>query len=76
MYYYEVDYVLLLGDFFIISKKNLYLFIRRFSVDMNENIDSGVIIDEIKLMFICFLYGEEIVYNEELYKSYVLRYRD
>ncbi|MGW6163628.1 MBL fold metallo-hydrolase, partial [Bacillus altitudinis] len=50
--------------------------IRRFSVDINENIDSGSIIDQIKPTLICSSHGEEILYNEELYKNYVVRYRD
>ncbi|OTQ88374.1 hypothetical protein BG30_00300 [Bacillus subtilis subsp. subtilis] len=45
-------------------------------VDINENIDSGSIIDQIKPTLICSSHGEEILYNEELYKNYVVRYRD
>lgn len=75
VYHHEVDHVLLSGDLFITSKENLHPPIRRFSVDMNENIDSGAIIDEIKPTLICSSHGGEILYNEELYKSYVLKYR-
>ncbi|MED1675666.1 MBL fold metallo-hydrolase [Bacillus subtilis] len=76
VYDHKIDRTLLTGDLFITSKEDLHPPIRRFSVDINENIDSGSIIDQIKPMLICSSHGEEILYNEELYKNYVVRYRD
>ncbi|MGD6677950.1 MBL fold metallo-hydrolase, partial [Xanthomonas citri pv. citri] len=76
VYYHKIDRTLLTGDLFITSKEDLHPPIRRFSVDINENIDSGSIIDQIKPTLICSSHGEEILYNEELYKNYVVRYRD
>ncbi|BDG82305.1 putative metallo-hydrolase YybB [Bacillus subtilis] len=76
IYHHETDNILLSGDLFITSKEELHPPIRKFSVDMNENIDSGAIIDEIKPILICSSHGQSILYNEELYKRYVLKYRD
>ncbi|WP_069838295.1 MBL fold metallo-hydrolase [Bacillus sp. F56] len=76
VYYHKIDRTLLTGDLFITSKEDLHPPIRRFSVDINENIDSGSIIDQIKPTLICSSHGAEILYNEELYKNYVVRYRD
>ncbi|UQZ48023.1 MBL fold metallo-hydrolase [Bacillus sp. PK3-037] len=76
IYHHETDNILLSGDLFITSKEELHPPIRKFSVDMNENIDSGAIIDEIKPILICSSHGQSILYNEERYKRYVLKYRD
>lgn len=76
IYHHEIDNILLSGDLFITSKEELHPPIRKFSVDMNENIDSGAIIDEIKPTLICSSHGQSILYNEQLYKRYVLKYRD
>ncbi|MCQ6563912.1 MBL fold metallo-hydrolase [Paenibacillus mendelii] len=76
VYHHEIDNLLISGDLFITSKEDLHPPVRKFSVDMNENIDSGVIIDEIKPKLITSSHGQDLLYNVELYKKYVLRYRD
>ncbi|MBE5101611.1 MBL fold metallo-hydrolase [Priestia aryabhattai] len=76
VYHHEIDRVLLSGDLFITSQEDLYPPIRKFSVDMNENIDSGAIIDEIKPTLICSSHGQSLFYNDQLYKKYVWNYRD
>ncbi len=76
VYYHEEDKVLMTGDLFITSREDLHPPIRKFSVDMNENIDSGAIVDDLKPALISSSHGEELEYHGELYKKYVLRYRD
>ncbi|MFO6497075.1 MBL fold metallo-hydrolase [Bacillus sp. z60-11] len=76
VYHHEIDNILLAGDLFITSQEDLHPPIRKFSVDMNENIDSGAVMDEIKPALISSSHGQDILYNDELYKRYVLRYRD
>jgi glyoxylase-like metal-dependent hydrolase (beta-lactamase superfamily II) len=76
VYHHEIDNTLLAGDLFITSKEDLLPPIRNFSVDMNENIDSGAIIDEIKPRLISSSHGQDLLYNEDLYKKYVFWYRD
>lgn len=76
IYHHETDNVLLTGDLFITSKEDLHPPIRSFSIDINENIDSAAIIDEIKPALISSSHGHELLYNEELYPNHVLRYRD
>lgn len=76
IYHHEIDNVLLTGDLFITSKEALHPPIRKFSVDMNQNIDSGAIIDVIKPKVISSSHGQDLQYNSELYKKYVFQYRD
>lgn len=76
IYHHETDNILLSGDLFITSKESLHPPIRKFSVDMNENIDSGAIIDDIKPNLISSSHGQDLLYTNELYKNYVLHYRD
>ncbi|MBA2939058.1 MBL fold metallo-hydrolase [Paenibacillus sp. CGMCC 1.16610] len=76
IYHHETDNVLLTGDLFITSKEDLHPPIRSFSIDVNENIDSAAIIDEIKPALLSSSHGHELLYNDELYANHVLRYRD
>ncbi len=76
VYHHETDNLLLSGDLFITSREALQPPIRKFSVDMNENIDSGVIINDIKPKLISSSHGQDLIYNDELYNNYVLQYRD
>jgi len=75
VYYHEKDQILLSGDLFITSQEDLHPPIRKFS-DINENIDSGAIIDEIKPTLICSSHGKNLPYHDQLYKKYVWNYRD
>jgi glyoxylase-like metal-dependent hydrolase (beta-lactamase superfamily II) len=76
VYHHEEDNILLAGDLFITSKDELHPPIRRFSVDMNENIDSGSIIDALKPLIISSSHGQDLLYNEDLYSNYKFKYRD
>ncbi len=76
VYHHEIGNVLLSGDLSITSADELHPPIRKFTVNMNENIDSGAIIDEIKPRIISSSHGQDLLYHDELYKRYVLRYRD
>lgn len=74
IYHHEEDNILLAGDLFITSKDDLHPPVKRFSVDMNQNIKSGAIIDEIKPKLISSSHGQDIFYHDDLYKKYVFWY--
>jgi glyoxylase-like metal-dependent hydrolase (beta-lactamase superfamily II) len=76
VYHHETDNLLLAGDLFITSKEDLHPPIRRFSVDMNENIDSGALINDLRPKLISSSHGQDLLYHDELYKKYVFHYRD
>ncbi|MCH5586706.1 MBL fold metallo-hydrolase [Shimazuella sp. AN120528] len=76
VYYHEIDKVLMAGDLFITSKTDLHPPVKKFSVDINENIDSGAIIDKIKPNIISSSHGQDLIYNENLYQKYVFWYWD
>ncbi|MED3916660.1 MBL fold metallo-hydrolase, partial [Priestia megaterium] len=48
--------------------------IRKFTVDMNENINSGRIIDEIKPSIISSSHGKDVKYHNDLYSIYKFIY--
>ncbi|RLQ92403.1 MBL fold metallo-hydrolase [Falsibacillus albus] len=76
VYHHEEDNVLLSGDLFITAKDKLHPPIRKFSVNMDENIDSGAIVEKLKPAVISSSHGTDLRYQEELYKNYVFTYRD
>ncbi|MGE7218525.1 MBL fold metallo-hydrolase [Priestia koreensis] len=76
IYHHTEDNVLLTGDLFITSSSDLHPPIRKFSVNMNTNIDSGRIIDEIKPHLISSSHGQDLFYHQDLYKKYAFIYRD
>jgi glyoxylase-like metal-dependent hydrolase (beta-lactamase superfamily II) len=76
IYHHKEDNVLLAGDLFITSNKELHPPIRKFSVDMNTNIDSGAIIDKIRPNLIASSHGQDLLYHPNLYKKYAFCYRD
>lgn len=74
IYHHKGDNVLLTGDLFFSNAESLYPPIRKFTVDMNENINSGRIIDEIKPSIISSSHGEDVKYNNDLYSVYKFIY--
>lgn len=74
IYHHKDDNVLLTGDLFISHAETLHPPIQKFTVDMNENINSGRVIDEIKPSIISSSHGEDVKYNDELYAIYKFRY--
>ncbi|MCQ9284195.1 MBL fold metallo-hydrolase [Priestia aryabhattai] len=74
IYHHKNDNVLLTGDLFFSNAESLHPPIRKFTVDMNENINSGRIIDEIKPSIISSSHGEDVKYNNDLYSVYKFIY--
>lgn len=74
IYHHEDDNVLLTGDLFISHAETLHPPIQKFTVDMDENINSGRVIDEIKPSIISSSHGEDVKYNDKLYSIYKFRY--
>lgn len=76
IYYHQTDKVLIAGDLFITSSESLHPPIRKFSLNINENIDSGAILDKLHPEIISTTHGIDLLYTPFLYENYVLRYRD
>lgn len=74
IYHHKDDNVLLAGDLFISRSKTLHPPIKKFTVDMSENINSGQVIDEIKPSIISSAHGEDVKYDDELYTIYKFIY--
>ncbi|MDD9791818.1 MBL fold metallo-hydrolase [Priestia megaterium] len=74
IYHHKADNVLLTGDLFFSNAESLHPPIRKFTVDMDENINSGRIIDEIKPSIISSSHGEDVKYNDDLYTIYKFIY--
>ncbi|QWH31831.1 MBL fold metallo-hydrolase (plasmid) [Bacillus mycoides] len=74
IYHHKDDNVLLTGDLFFSNAESLHPPIRKFTVDMDENINSGRIIDEIKPSIISSSHGEDVKYNNDLYTIYKFIY--
>ncbi|MGG3575183.1 MBL fold metallo-hydrolase [Bacillus gobiensis] len=74
IYHHKGDNVLLTGDLFISHAEALHPPIQKFTVDMDENINSGRVIDEIKPSIISSSHGEDVKYNDELYAIYKFKY--
>lgn len=74
IYHHKDDNVLLTGDLFISHDETLHPPIQKFTGDMDENINSGRVIDEIKPSIISSSHGEDVKYNDELYAIYKFRY--
>jgi len=74
IYHHKNDNVLLTGDLFFSNAESLHPPIRKFTVDMNENINSGRIIDRIKPSIISSSHGEDVKYNNDLYSIYKFIY--
>lgn len=76
VYHHELEDLLLAGDLFVTSRDDLHPPLRRVSIDINENIDSGYVIDKIKPNIISTTHGQEHLYNDKSYEKYVFWYRD
>lgn len=74
IYHHKSDNVLLTGDLFFSNAESLHPPIRKFTVSMDENINSGRIIDEIKPSIISSSHGEDVKYNNDLYSVYKFIY--
>lgn len=74
IYHHKDDNVLLTGDLFFSNAESLHPPIRKFTVDMGENINSGRIIDKIKPSIISSSHGEDVKYNCDLYPIYKFIY--
>lgn len=75
IFYHKEEQVLLVGDLFTTTDKQLLPPIVRFTPDMTESIDSGAILDEIKPELISSSHGEDLLYNEELYSQLAYFFR-
>lgn len=75
IYHHEIDNILLTRDLFVTSNDALHPPLRQISIDMNENIDSGAIIDEIQPKLISSSHGQDVFYHDKLYKKYAFWYK-
>lgn len=76
IFYHEKDGVLIVGDLFTTTDKQLLPPIVKFTPDMTESIDSGSIVDIIQPKLITSSHGEDIEYRDNLYSQLVLLFRE
>lgn len=76
IFYHKKDQSLICGDLFISNSSALHPPIYKFTYDMPRNIEEGSIIDIIKPKLISTSHGEDIVYNDSLYKYYKFSYEE
>lgn len=76
IFYHRKDKVLMVGDLFITTDTRLLPPIKRFTPDMNESIDSGSIVDEIKPRIITSSHGDDLLYTKNLYTQLAYFFRD
>jgi len=74
IFYHEPDNVLLVGDLFVTGENEIHPPLSDITTNMNENIRSASIIDEIKPRIISSSHGYEIFYNNKLYEKYKFWY--
>ncbi|MBF7019882.1 MBL fold metallo-hydrolase [Staphylococcus sp. 18_1_E_LY] len=74
IYYHNQDDVLICGDLFISDSNALHPPINKFTYDMMQNINSGIVVDTIKPKLITTSHGDDIVYSEEIYPIYKFKY--
>ncbi|MGX0911447.1 MBL fold metallo-hydrolase [Staphylococcus caprae] len=76
VFYHEEDEVLMCGDLFISEKESLHPPIKKFTYNINENIESGSIIDELKPKIITTSHGYDMNYSKNAYKIYRFKYEE
>lgn len=74
IYHHKDDNVLITGDLFISDAKTLHPPIKKFTINMEENINSGRVIDDIKPSILSSSHGEDVKYNDKLYTIYKFTY--
>ncbi|WP_436883988.1 MBL fold metallo-hydrolase [Mammaliicoccus sciuri] len=74
--HHKEDDILICGDLFISQTFTLHPPIKKFTYDMNENIQSGSIIDELQPKLITTSHGQDINYNKDIYPIYKFSYED
>lgn len=74
--HHKEDDVLICGDLFISQKTTLHPPIKKFTYDMNENIQSGSIIDELQPKLITTSHGQDIHYSKDIYSIYKFSYEE
>ncbi|WP_436889193.1 MBL fold metallo-hydrolase [Mammaliicoccus sciuri] len=74
--HHNEDDILICGDLFISQMFTLHPPIKKFTYDMNKNIKSGSIIDELQPKLITTSHGQDINYNKDIYPIYKFSYED
>ncbi|SDN06097.1 Glyoxylase, beta-lactamase superfamily II [Fictibacillus solisalsi] len=74
IYHHKDDNVLLTGDLFFSNAESLHPPIRKFTNNMDENINSGRVIDKIQPSIISSSHGEDVKYKHDLYTIYKFIY--
>lgn len=74
--HHNEDDILICGDLFISQMFTLHPPIKKFTYDMNKNIQCGSIIDELQPKLITTSHGQDINYSKDIYPIYKFSYED
>mgnify|MGYP001508256312 FL=1 len=73
VFYHEEDEVLICGDLFISEEDALHPPIKKFTYNLNENIESGYIINDLKPKIITTSHGRDMNYSKSAYEIYLFK---
>lgn len=76
VFYHEEDEVLICGDLFISEEDALHPPIKKFTYNLNENIESGYIINDLKPKIITTSHGRDMNYSKSAYEIYRFKYEE
>lgn len=76
VFYHEKDSVLICGDLFISQKYTLHPPIKKFTYNMEANINSGNIINKLQPRIITTAHGHDTQFREEMYHVYKFTYEE
>ena len=76
VFYHEEDEVLICGDLFISEEDALHPPIKKFTYNLNENIESGYIINDLKPKIITTSHGRDMNYSKSAYEIYRIKYEE
>lgn len=76
VFYHEEDQVLICGDLFISEEDSLHPPIKKFTYNLNENIESGSIINDLNPKIITTSHGRDMNYSIKAYEIYRFKYEE
>lgn len=76
VFYHEEDEVLICGDLFISEEDALHPPIKKFTYNLNENIESGYIINDLKPKIITTSHGRDMNCSKSAYEIYRFKYEE
>lgn len=63
-------------EIYLYQRKTLYIPIKKFTYNLNENIESGYIINDLKPKIITTSHGRDMNYSKSAYEIYRFKYEE